>query len=98
MRTARASFTFVIHWSAFSDANFRLCASGTKHLILIDRSGIAWSWGKGPQTGRIKVGDEEDSDSHQIALTRIDFFQVIKSRDIIIIIKEYRYSIIGLLF
>ena len=55
-----------------------MCASGLEHLILIDRSGAAWSWGRGPQTGRIKVGAEVEDEvgGGQIALTRIDFFQV----------------------
>ena len=55
-----------------------MCASGPEHLILIDRSGAAWSWGRGPQTGRIKVGAEEEDEigGGLIALTRIDFFQV----------------------
>ena len=74
------SCRYVPHAAAghFSDANFRFCASGPEHLILIDRSGVAWSWGRGPQTGRIKFGAEEEGGGcgGQIALTRIDFFQV----------------------
>ena len=59
-------------------ASFRLCTSGPEHMILIDRSGVAWSWGRGPQTGRIKLPSEDENDicGGKIALTRIDFFQV----------------------
>ena len=66
-----------------------MCASGLEHLILIDRSGAAWSWGRGPQTGRIKVGAEEEDEvgGGQIALTRIDFFQVYWSGRLNIILR-----------
>ncbi len=62
-------------------ASFRQCAGGEEHLVLVDRQGQAWSWGKGPQTGLVPHHKEEEEDDtllsedDEVVLTRIDFFQ-----------------------
>jgi alpha-tubulin suppressor-like RCC1 family protein len=65
-------------------ASFRSVAGGPSHLVLVDRCGQAWSWGRGPQSGRVdaatmkarKKEEEEDKDDDDVVLTRMDFFQV----------------------
>ena len=79
-RSSESQRAAVLKISSFfiSEVRFRFCASGTEHLILVDRAGVAWSWGRGPQTGRIKLGagEEDEGSDSKVTFTRIDFFQV----------------------
>jgi amyotrophic lateral sclerosis 2 protein len=61
----------------------RTCAAGRGHVVLVDRQGKAWSWGKEPQSGIVSgqheaeeaEHDGQDGDAHSLVFTRVDFLQ-----------------------
>ena len=58
---------------------FKSCASGRHHLVLIDLQGQAWSFGQGPQIGRVQKDQDDDLN---VILTRIDFLQGMRIKEV----------------